>query len=66
MLDTLFLTTYALSVLVVTSCGTAENVWFAKQVSLVHVIAITLIGLCILIYIIHSVHNNVGLHIFIY
>ena len=45
---------------------TAKNMWFAKHVSLVHVTVITLTGLYTLIHFIHSVHNNVGVHSFIY
>ena len=43
---------------------TAKNVWFTKQVSLVHVTVITLIGLYTLIHLIHSVHNNASVHSF--
>ena len=40
--------------------STAMNVSIAKQVSLVHVTVITLIGLDTLMHLILSVHNNVG------
>ena len=46
--------------------GTTKNAWIAKQVSLVHVIVITLIGLYILIHLTHSVHTNVGVQSFIH
>ena len=45
---------------------TTKNVWIAKQVSFVNVTVITLIGLYTLMPLIHSVHNNVGVHSFIY
>ena len=41
-----------------------SNAWIAKQVLLVHVTVITLIGLYT-IYLIQSVHNNVSVHSFI-
>ena len=43
---------------------TAKNVWIAKQVSLANVTIITVIGLDTLIH--HSVHDNVGVHSFVY
>ena len=45
---------------------TSKNAWVTKQVPLEHVTVITLIGLYTLLHFIHSVHNNVGVHIFIY
>ena len=45
---------------------TAKNAWIAKQVSLVHVTVITFIDLYTLIHFVHSVHNNVGVHSFVY
>ena len=37
-----------------------------RKASLVHVTLVTLIGLYTFVHIIHSVHNNVGVHSFIY
>ena len=45
---------------------TTKNMWIAMQVLLVCVTVIAIIGLYTFIHLTHSVHNNVGVHSFIY
>ena len=59
-------TTYVTYIIRINNVVTAKNVWILKQVSLIHVTVITLIGLYPFIHLIHSVHNNVRVHSFIY
>ena len=73
MIYALFLSTYALNSVSGASCYITRETLLKQrtcgsqsEVSLVSVTVITLIGLNTFIHLTHSVHNNVGVHSFIY